>query len=127
MVQYGYENGKWIFNNKVSGFSTTINDLPANQSIWIQVAATDNCAVGTYGAPVLVGGTASTNYPGFPNTGFDPNEKNIPLIIIETLVLVSFVIFYLIRKTNAKKEFIVVLLCLFLFGINTMSVTYQYF
>lgn len=69
MVQYGYENGKWLFNNKVTGFSTTINNLPANQSIWIQVAATDNCAIGTYGASVLVGGTPTTNSPGFPNTG----------------------------------------------------------
>jgi len=69
IVQYGFQNGNWQFSTKVSGFSTTINNLPANQSIWIEVAATDNCAIGAYGKSVLVGGTIATNSPGFPNTG----------------------------------------------------------
>jgi len=69
IVQYGFQKGNWQFSTKVSGFSTTINNLPANQSIWIEVAATDNCAIGSYGTAVLVGGTAATNSPGFPNTG----------------------------------------------------------
>jgi hypothetical protein len=80
IVEYGFQNGNWQFSTKVSGFSTTINDLPANQFIWIHVAATDNCAIGAYGRAVLVGGTAATNSPGFPNTGTRcPNPKN-PLI-----------------------------------------------
>lgn len=105
MVQYGFENGKWLFNTKISGFSTTINDLPANQSIWIHVAATDNCIVGTYGPAVLVGGTAKTNSPGFPNTGspllpntgFNPHIQNRSL---ETQIGIFFglVIFYIAKK-----------------------------
>jgi len=108
MVQYGYENGKWLFNTKVSGFSTTINDLPANQSIWIQVAATDNCAVGSYGTAVLVGGTPKTNSPGFPNTGnpllpntgIGPDDKNIPLsvAILVSIALLASGSMILLRK-----------------------------
>lgn len=85
IVQYGFQNGNWQFNTKVSGFSTTINNLPSNQSIWVRVAALDNCGgIGTFGGSVLVGGTALTNSPGFPNTGNSlipgfPNTGN-PLI-----------------------------------------------
>jgi hypothetical protein len=67
IVQYGFQNGNWQFSTKVSGFSTNINDLPANQPIWIQVAATNNCSIGAYGSSVFTGG--STTVPGFPNTG----------------------------------------------------------
>lgn len=80
IVQYGFQNGNWQFNTKISGFSTTITNLPANQSIWIHVAATDNCAIGAFGGAIFVGGPAATNAPGFPNTGTNcPNTKN-PLI-----------------------------------------------
>ena len=85
IVRYGVQNGNWQFNTKVSGFSTTINDLPSNQPVWIEVAATDNCAVGSYSSAVRIGGTAFTNSPGFPNTGnpglpdtgFEPVDQNI--------------------------------------------------
>lgn len=73
VVRYGFEDGVWLFNTNVSGFSTTINDLPANQAIWFQVAATDNCTIGEFSGSVLVGGTTvatgGTLIPGFPDTG----------------------------------------------------------
>lgn len=65
-VRYGVTNGDWLYNTDVAGFSTTINALPANQPIWIQVAARNNCSIGTYGDPLFVGG------PSLPNTGFGP-------------------------------------------------------
>lgn len=70
-VRYGFENGKWLYNTNVTGFSTTMNALPLNQPIWIQVAATNNCSIGTYGEPKFVGG------PRLPNTGNAPQRKNI--------------------------------------------------
>ncbi len=74
VVQYGFEDGDWLFSTKVSGFTTTISDLPANQAIWFQVAATDNCANGEFSSSVLVGGTVTVArvasiVPGFPDTG----------------------------------------------------------
>lgn len=80
IVEYGFQNGNWQFSTKVTGFSTTINALPANQAIWIHVAATDNCAIGSFGAAVLVGGTAATNTPGFPNTGNPCPKVSNPLV-----------------------------------------------
>lgn len=78
VVEYGLSNNNWQFNTTVSGFSTTINDLPAGQAVWFRVAATDNCAVGTYGPAMLVGGTSgNTSIPGLPNTGVEPDSVNI--------------------------------------------------
>lgn len=68
VVQYGLANGSWAYSSLVTGFSTTLNDLPVNQPIWIRVAATDSCSVGTYGEARLIGG------PGLPNTGFAPQQ-----------------------------------------------------
>jgi len=64
VIQYGYDNVNWPYNTRVTGFETTIRDLPANRPIWVRVAATDNCSVGSYSSGTLVGN------PGFPNTGF---------------------------------------------------------
>lgn len=77
-VQYGMENGNWLYSTDVTGFSTTINGLPANQPIWVRVASTDYCSVGTYSEAKLVGGTASGNLlsPKLPNTGNGPNNYN---------------------------------------------------
>ncbi len=108
VVQYGYQNTNFQFSTKVSGFSTTINSLPANQSIWIEVAATDNCATGTFGKSLLAGETAGTNSPGFPNTGnplapnlpntgFGPDNNNVQWKIIAN-VLLSIVSYYLAKK-----------------------------
>lgn len=77
-VRYGLVNGNWLYNTNVTGFSTTINDLPSNQPIWTQVAATNNCVIGNYGEAKLVGEQAvSPNVLGvnFPNTGFAPPAK----------------------------------------------------
>jgi hypothetical protein len=74
-VEYGLTSGSRPYNVSVTGFSTTINGLPANQPIWVQVSATNNCAIGTYGPSVLVGG------PSLPNTGFAPHNNNIPWYI----------------------------------------------
>jgi hypothetical protein len=71
-VRYGVENGKWLYNTNVTGFSTTINALPVNQPIWIEVAERNNCSTGPYSIPRLVGG------PGLPNTGFAPRGNTIP-------------------------------------------------
>jgi len=70
-VEYGFENGKFLYNTNVTGFYVTINDLPLNQPIWIRVAARNDCQIGTYGQPLFVGG------PSMPNTGFIVNKKNI--------------------------------------------------
>jgi len=71
IVQYGFENGIWLYSTGVTGFSTTINDLPANQPIWVRVAPRDDVSIGTYGMAQLVGG------PNLPNTGLAPLKKNI--------------------------------------------------
>lgn len=69
-VQYGFENNKFIFNTNVTGFSTTINDLPINQPIWVRVATRNDCQIGTYGE------SSFTGSPKLPNTGFAPKIKN---------------------------------------------------
>jgi len=72
-VRYGLTNGQWLYNMDVTGFAATINALPANQPIWVQVAARNNCSIGTYGTPMLVGGSL---IPLLPNTGFAPTHHN---------------------------------------------------
>lgn len=42
-IKYGPTNGNWLYNTDVIGFSTTINALPLNQPIWVQVAARNDC------------------------------------------------------------------------------------
>lgn len=89
-VRYGTVQGEWLYNTNVTGFSTTLNNLPANTPIWVEVAARSYCTIGDYGPVKLVGG------PGLPNTGFDPNEKGIAwyipagiLVGISTLLLIQ--------------------------------------
>ena len=74
-VEYGFENGKWLFNTDVMGFSVTINDLPTNQPIWVRVAARNNCQIGVYGEPKFIGS------PKLPNTGFAPQKNSIFVIL----------------------------------------------
>ena len=71
-VQYGLENGKWLYNTNVTGFSTTINALPPNQPIWVRIAARNTGLIGTYGESRFVGG------PRFPNTGLAPHKNDVP-------------------------------------------------
>jgi hypothetical protein len=90
-VQYGFTNGQWLYSTNVTGFSTTINSLPANQPIWVRVAATNDCMVGGYGAPKLVGG------PGLPNTGLAPHEGGILSYISESFSVISSFLLKLIK------------------------------
>lgn len=92
-IRYGPTNGNWLYNYNFTGFSTTINDLPENQPFWFQVAARNNCAVGTYGTAVLGGS------PRLPNTGFGPVDKNIPWKIF-TGVFSGLSILYLISTKS---------------------------
>lgn len=70
IVQYGLANGEWLYSTNVTGFSTTLNDLPANQPVWVRVAPRDNNSIGAYGEARLVGG------PRLPNAGFEPHGNN---------------------------------------------------
>jgi hypothetical protein len=71
IVQYGPENGKWLYSTRVTGFSTTLNVLPPNQPVWAHVAVTDDCSTGVYGEAKLIGD------PSLPNAGFAPHNNNI--------------------------------------------------
>lgn len=68
-VRYGSANGNWLYNANVTGFFTTINALPANQPFWFQVAARNDCSIGTYGEAKFSGG------PSLPNAGFIPVDN----------------------------------------------------
>jgi hypothetical protein len=74
IIQYGFTNGSFPYNTKVTGFQTTLNSLPANMPVWIRVAGTDTCAVGKYSSAVLAGS------PTFPNTGFAPQTQQLSLL-----------------------------------------------
>jgi len=75
-VRYGFTEGEWLYNVDVTGFSTTLDSLPANQPIWVQVAARNECQIGEYGEAMLVGGTARGGFiPRLPNTGFESKEN----------------------------------------------------
>lgn len=95
IVSYGLESGKWLYSTNVTGYSTTINGLPQNQPIYVRVATTDNCSVGTYGEPKLVGG------PLLPNTGLTPHDNNIPwniAIPVGIAMLASFSLVIALKK-----------------------------
>lgn len=96
-VRYGLTNGNWLYNTNVTGFSTTINNLPVNQPIWIQVAARDDCSIGIYGESKFVGG------PGLPNTGVAAsNGDRFPWYIPVGGVFGTAILFtYLYRKVLA--------------------------
>ena len=82
-VQYGFENGKFLYNTNVTGFFVTINDLPLNQPIWIRVAARNDCQIGVYGESKFVGS------PKLPNTGFAPH-KNILFIFLNQIKIAFY-------------------------------------
>lgn len=92
-VEYGYENGKWLYNTNVTGFSTTINALHPNQPIWVRVTARNNCTIGTYGPAKLVGGS------GLPSTGFGPAQSSaIPWYVPAGIGVAISVLFVFIQK-----------------------------
>jgi len=92
-VRYGMTKDKLIYNVDVTGFSTTINALPANQPIWVQVAARNECQIGTYEASKLVGG------PSLPSTGFEPRGNKAPWYIqVSIFTGISGLLVFLQRK-----------------------------
>ncbi len=108
-VKFGPTNGNWLYNTDVTGFSTTINSLPSNQPIWVEIAARNDCQIGNYGGAKLVGGVASTNSgapglpntgnPGLPNTGFDPNGEDKPWYLpVAIFVIVSGLLVFFRNK-----------------------------
>lgn len=85
-IQYGTTNGDWLYNTDVTGFSTTLNNLPLNQPIWARVAARNYCQIGSYGEPRLVGG------PGMPNTGKISHQNNfLSRFLTKVITTISFV------------------------------------
>ncbi|MDO8573716.1 MAG: ice-binding family protein [Candidatus Daviesbacteria bacterium] len=93
-IQYGFEHGKWLYNVDVTGFSTTINDLPPNQPIWVQIAGRSTCRIGSYGVSKLIGG------PKLPNTGLAPREDNISWYIPTGIFGISFLLILIQRNTR---------------------------
>ncbi|MDQ3008010.1 MAG: sortase, partial [bacterium] len=63
IIEYGTENGQWLYNTNITGFSTTLHNLPLNQPVWVRIAARTEITIGIYGEPKFVGG------PILPNTG----------------------------------------------------------
>lgn len=76
-VQYDTNPTGWRYGTAVEGFSTAINDLPANTNIWVRVAPTTPCTLGLYGPAALVGGDAIVfaTSPLLPNAGFAPHTS----------------------------------------------------
>lgn len=100
-IRYGTINGEWLYNADFTGFSTTINDLAPNQPYWFQVAARNNCFIGTYGeskglySPARLGGV-----PGLPNTGRSAGGNNTIWFGVFGVIL-SSITFYLYKKKHA--------------------------
>lgn len=94
IVQYGLENNKWLYSTNVTGFSTTLNALPANQPMWVRIGITSNCSAGNYGASMLVGG------PKLPNTGFAPRQSNLPWYISTGILVAISAIFISIQRKH---------------------------
>lgn len=98
VVRYGIENGKWIYTTNVTGFSTTLNALPANQPIWVQIASRNDCYLGSFGTAKLVGG------PSLPNTGLAPHENNIPWIPVGILGIAAISVFLKRKNISSSKS-----------------------
>lgn len=67
----------------MTGFSTTLNGLPANLPIWVRIAARNGCSAGTYGPAMLIGG------PALPNTGIGSQQNNTPWYILTGILVLS--------------------------------------
>lgn len=98
-IQYGFEHGKWLYNTDVTGFSTTINNLPPNQPIFVQIAGRNDCRIGGYGVSKLIGG------PSLSEAGIGPDENSISWnIVIQTgiiaLVLSPFLLVFIVFKRS---------------------------
>ena len=93
IVRYGTSKDNLLYNVDVTGFSTTLNALPANQPIWVQVAARNECQVGTFENSILIGG------PKLPNTGTGPDNENLLLWGVFAVSSLLTIV-YLVRKAN---------------------------
>ena len=98
IVQYGFENGKWIYSNNVTGFSAILNGLPSNQPIFVRVAARNDCYIGKYGDAKLVGG------PSLPNTGFAPQKNTNPWYIPAGISVAILVALFLIQRKDRSSS-----------------------
>ena len=98
-LRYGPTNGNWLYNVDVTGFSTTINNLPANSPIWVQVAARNECQIGEYGTASLIGSSGiSSNIPRLPNTGYEPRAGNLIWFLVAGLFSGASAIFVFIHR-----------------------------
>jgi hypothetical protein len=105
IVQYGFQKDKLQFNTKVTGFSTNINSLPANQQIFVQVAATDNCVIGSFGPVVRIGGgeVLGASLPALPGTGFEPDNFSNTALITGITSILSLSVLLIKRKKILSK------------------------
>lgn len=102
-VQYGFTNNDWSYSTNVTGFSTTINDLPANSPVWVRVAARNDCAIGSYGPSSGIGNYSAptfTGSPGLPNTGFAKNMNNTSWYIVSSLLVGASILLVLIKRKH---------------------------
>ncbi|KKS93681.1 MAG: hypothetical protein UV68_C0018G0014 [Candidatus Collierbacteria bacterium GW2011_GWC2_43_12] len=104
-IRYGPSDGDWLYNTDVAGFSTTINSLPSGQALWFQVAARNECQIGSFGSAVPVGGSSGapgfpntggiissrSGVPRFPDTGFAPRNKNVYWFLSGSVLLLFFI------------------------------------
>lgn len=91
-VQYGLTSSDWLYNTDVTGFSVTLGSLPANQPIWVRVAARNNYTIGSYGESKLIGG------PGLPNTGLAERKNNAPLHILTGVFVGISILLVAVRR-----------------------------
>jgi hypothetical protein len=94
-VEYGVANGSWLYNTDVTGFSTTINDLPSNSPLWVRIAGRSDCTIGNYGEPKLIGG------PELPNTGLaERKNNNILYVSVGALIIVLTSTLLILKKRH---------------------------
>ncbi|MCJ7826160.1 hypothetical protein MUP56_00920, partial [Patescibacteria group bacterium] len=98
IVQYGLENGVWLWSTNVTGFSTTLNALPSNQPIWVRIAPRDSRSIGAYGEAKLVGG------PKLPNTGVAPYKNTIPWYILAGIFAGISILHVLIQNKFSSRQ-----------------------
>lgn len=97
-VEYGPSNGNWLYNTNVTGFSTTLNSLPANQPVWVRVAARNDCMIGEYGPSELNGPAKLVGSPGLPNTGLAQSTSNSSLYLVSGLLAGTLGLLILIKR-----------------------------
>lgn len=91
-VRYGFENGAWLYNFDVEGFTATINSLPVNQPIWVSVASRNYCSIGVSSEGILIGG------PRLPNTGYSQKKYDISWYVLGGIII--FFAQFLYRKID---------------------------